>query len=149
MSFSDPIVIISTATLIIQLIVLFLLAYGYSLKRNLQFRRHGKTMAAAVIIHALSIFLVMIPSLIIITAPGHVLPEPRDLVYVASIVHGIAGAIAFGLGVYLVAAWRFSKDVKACSLRKKLMRPTLAAWITALVLGIVLYVVFYGAALFS
>jgi uncharacterized membrane protein YozB (DUF420 family) len=146
MALTDPVVLIATVTAVIQVIVLFLLIYGYTLKAKLEYAQHGKVMASAVIIHAVTIVLVMIPSLVIITSPNYVLPEPGTLFYTTSIVHVVAGAIAFALGIGLVLAWRF-KDVKGCFKRKRIMDLTISLWIIALVLGVSLYVVTYGTQL--
>jgi hypothetical protein len=96
-----------------------LLVYGYNLKRKLKYLKHGAVMALAVIIHAASIFAVMIPSFLAILSPEVILPEPKQLVYAAGVVHGIAGAIACLLGIWLVAAWRFGKNSQGCIKRKK------------------------------
>ncbi|MGD6853272.1 MAG: hypothetical protein ACQCN6_14535 [Candidatus Bathyarchaeia archaeon] len=148
MALTDPVVLIATVTAVIQVIVLFLLIYGYILKNKQKYAQHGKIMASAVIIHAVTIILVMIPSLIIITSPNYVLPEPRTLLYTTSIAHAAAGAIAFVLGTWLVLAWRF-KDIKGCFTRKRIMDITISLWIVALLLGIYLYVITYGTQLFS
>jgi uncharacterized membrane protein YozB (DUF420 family) len=148
MTFFDTISFISTFTLIIQVLVFIMLVYGYDQKRKFRFRAHGKIMATAVVIHSFSIFLVMIPAFVI-SSFEDVLPKPIDLIFAGGIIHGIVGAVAFVLGVYLVATWRFKKDVKRCFTQKNLMLPTLAAWIIALGLGIVLYGVLYGSMLFG
>ncbi len=101
-------------------------------------------MAAAVVMHAVSILAVMIPSFFSIISINAVLPEPHDLVYSLGAIHAVAGISAFLLGVWLVAAWRFSKNVQGCLRRKKFMLATLAVWFTAVGLGFVLFAIFYG-----
>ncbi len=134
---------VATATLAVQIVVFVLLILGYQFKRQLQYRKHGAAMASAVIVHAVSIFVVMIPSFSSIVSPTVVLPEPQQLIYAASAIHAVTGVLAFLLGLWLVVAWRFGSNVERCLRRKKVMLITLALWLTALILGIVLYAVFY------
>jgi uncharacterized membrane protein YozB (DUF420 family) len=143
MAFLDPFVLIGTATLIIQIIVLILLFLGYSYKRKLKFRQHGVTMASALILHLIMILAIMIPSFVLAVIPEYILPAPLMLVSLTSIIHGITGVIALVLGTYLVAAWRFKKEVKDCFKRKNIMRLTLTAWLVALITGIMMYAIFY------
>jgi hypothetical protein len=136
---NNPIALTITTSLIIQIIVLFLLIYGYFLKRKLKFRQHGITMATAFILHLSLVFYVMIPSF--------VLAAPLALTSVVGLIHGILGTITLSLGVYLVGLWRFSKNIQGCINRKKYMLKTLTIWVTTLVFGITLYAIFIGPAL--
>jgi uncharacterized membrane protein YozB (DUF420 family) len=135
--------LVATATLVVQIAVFVLLIVGYQFKRQLQYRKHGAAMASAVIAHAISIFIVMIPSFSSIIAPTAALPEPQQFIYTAGIVHGVTGALAFLIGAWLVIAWRFGSNVQGCIKRKKIMRVTLGLWLIALVLGIMLFALFY------
>ena len=146
---SDPYALIATASLIIQVIVLFLLVYGYSLKKKLKFHQHGMTMAVALVLHLIMIFAIMIPSFAISVVPIYIIPFPLELISINGLLHGIAGILVMLLGGWLVAAWHFSKEFKGCFKRKPIMRITITAWISALILGIVLYILFYGAVLVS
>jgi uncharacterized membrane protein YozB (DUF420 family) len=146
MALSNPIVLIATVTLIMQIVVLFLVLYGYANKRKQQFRRHGKIMTTAVIAHSVMIFAVMIPSLVLLSLLG-VLEMPLTMALIASVIHGLTGAVAVTLGLWLVGAWRLSEDISGCIRRKKFMWPTLAVWVTAIFFGIILYIIFYGASL--
>jgi uncharacterized membrane protein YozB (DUF420 family) len=144
---SDPYALIATASLIIQVIVLFLLLYGYLFKKKLKFRQHGMTMAVALVLHLIMIFAIMIPSFAISVVPSYIIPFPLELISIIGLLHGIAGILVMLLGGWLVAAWHFSKEFKGCFKRKSIMRITITAWISALILGIVLYLLFYGAVL--
>ncbi|MCL5949735.1 MAG: hypothetical protein M1490_04585 [Candidatus Bathyarchaeota archaeon] len=146
---SDPYALTATASLIIQVIVLFLLLYGYSLKRKLKFRQHGRTMAVALVLHLIMIFAIMIPSFAYAVVPSYIIPFPLELISIIGLLHGIAGIAVIILGGWLVAAWHFSKEFMGCFKRKSIMRVTITAWIAALILGIVLYILFYGAVLVS
>jgi hypothetical protein len=142
---SDPYVLAATASLIIQVIVLFLLLYGYSLKRKLKFWQHGRTMAVALVLHLIMIFTIMIPSFAYAVVPSYIIPFPLELISIVGLFHGIAGIAVIILGGWLVAAWHFSKEVTGCFRRKSIMLLTITAWISALILGIVLYILLYGA----
>jgi hypothetical protein len=144
---NNPIALTITTSLIIQIIVLFLLIYGYFLKRKLKFRQHGITMATAFILHLSLVFYVMIPSFVLAVVPEYIVPAPLALTSVVGLIHGILGTITLSLGVYLVGLWRFSKNIQGCINRKKYMLKTLTIWVTTLVFGITLYAIFIGPAL--
>jgi uncharacterized membrane protein YozB (DUF420 family) len=146
---SDPYALIATASLIIQVIVLFLLLYGYMLKRKLKFWQHGRTMAVALVLHLIMIFAIMIPSFVYAVVPSYIIPFPLELISIIGLLHGIAGITVMILGSWLVAAWHFNKEVTGCFKRKSIMRVTIVVWISALILGIVLYILFYGFVLAS
>jgi uncharacterized membrane protein YozB (DUF420 family) len=139
---NDIFALIATTSLAIEIIVLFLLLYGYSLKRQLKFRRHGATMTAAVILHLITIFTIMAPSFVFAVFPEYIVPGISALISVVSLVHVVAGVSVASLGVWLVVSWRF-RDVKGCFARKKFMRFTIVAWLLALSFGIILYTIFY------
>jgi membrane-associated HD superfamily phosphohydrolase len=101
---NNPFALIATTSLTIQIIVLFLLLYGYSLKRKLRFRQHGITMSAAVVLHLVVVFAIMIPSFVLAVIPGYVIPNFSGIISVVSLVHAVAGALAGSLGVWLVAS---------------------------------------------
>ncbi len=146
---SVDVVILATGSLFLQFFVLFLLVYAFNLKRKLKFALHGIVMTIAVLTHAASIFLVMIPSLSAMNSPAFVLPAFKEFAYMGSLIHGIVGGTAFALGIWLVAAWRFRKNVKGCFLRKKFMIVTFVLWTTSLIMGILIFGVLYGPTLIN
>jgi uncharacterized membrane protein YozB (DUF420 family) len=141
---NNPVALTITASLIIQIIVLFLLVYGYFLKRKLKFRQHGITMTTAFILHLSMVFYVMIPSFVWAVVPEYIVPTPLAIQSILGIIHGILGIIALLLGAYLVGSWRLSKNIQGCINRKKFMLKTLTVWIATLVFGIILYSIFIG-----
>lgn len=141
---NNPTAILITASLIIQIIVLFLLSYGYFLKRKLKFRQHGFIMSTALVLHLSTVFSIMIPSLLGAVIPAYIVPNPLGAVSVIGIIHGILGATALSLGIWIVASWRFQKNIQGCIKRKKFMLKTLTVWVTALIFGITLYAIFIG-----
>jgi uncharacterized membrane protein YozB (DUF420 family) len=147
--FDNPYLLIATTSLIIQIAVLGLLLVGYSLKRQKKFRRHGIYMAAAVVLHYITIIAVMIPSFVLAVVPEFIIPAPLEEISLIGLFHGIGGIIAAVLGVWLVASWRFKTDMKPCFKKKLVMRFTITVWIIALLLGIYLYFLFYGPMLMN
>jgi uncharacterized membrane protein YozB (DUF420 family) len=144
MSFLDPYTLIGTTSLIIQVIVFFLLIFGYQSKRKQKVRRHGIVMASALILHLVAILVIMIPSFVLAVVPEFIIPDPLMMISLVGLIHGITGVLAIILGGYLVAAWRFQLDVSGCFKRKQIMRATITVWFIALVLGVVIYALFYG-----
>lgn len=140
----DLYTLIATASLALQIAVFILLIVGFYYKRKQKFRWHGTVMASAVAIHLITILAIMIPSFVLAIVPEFIIPEPLLLVSLSSLFHGIFGLIAIGLGVYLVAAWGFRKNVQGCFKHKRIMDLTLSAWLVALLLGFVIYGLFYG-----
>jgi hypothetical protein len=100
-------------------------------------------MALAVILHLTTILAIMIMSFGFLLS-DLIIPAPFDAISMIGLIHGVAGSIAFALGVVLVGAWHFSSDVKGCFKRKNIMRITITLWLLALVLGIALFAIFYG-----
>ena len=141
---NNPVALIITANLTIQIVILFLLVYGYFLKRKLKFRQHGITMSTALILHLSTVFYIMIPSFIWAVIPEYIVPTPLAIASVVGIIHGILGATTLMLGVFIVASWRFSKNIQGCIKRKKYMLKTLTVWIATLIFGIALYAIFLG-----
>jgi hypothetical protein len=146
---NNPFALTITASLIIQIIVLFLLTYGYFLKRKLKFRQHGIIMTTAFVLHLSMVFYVMIPSLVWAVIPEYIVPSPLQLVSVIGLIHAILGAVTLSLGVWIVGSWRLNKNIQGCIRRKKYMLKTIAIWIATLSFGITLYALFIGSLLFS
>jgi len=140
----DLYVLIATATLVLEIAVFVLLIVGFIYKRKLKFRLHGTVMASAVALHLITILVVMIPSFVLAVVPDYIVPEPLLLVSLVGLIHGVFGVIAISLGVYLVAAWGFRRNVQGCFTRKKIMLTAITLWLVALLLGFLLYGLFYG-----
>jgi uncharacterized membrane protein YozB (DUF420 family) len=136
----DFYLLVATSSLILQLIVLGLLLLGFNFKRKKLYRQHGFLMSAAVLIHLISILVVMVPSFgaIVFFETGL-----STYIVVLSIVHGLLGLSAFILGLWLVAFWRFRQSPQKCFTKKKAMRLTIILWITAIILGAILYFILY------
>lgn len=134
--------VLQDITLFLEVIILVLLLAGYILVRTKKLRQHGVIMSAAVILHTLTIFIVMVPSFVVyfeillrdISSPGVIITW----------VHFVAGTLADVLGIFLVAEWRYRPSPKmTCVKRRRLMKLLLALWILALALGLAFYIYYY------
>ena len=130
--------LIATVRLVLQITVLMLLFGSLWLKGKKKFRQHGITMLMAVILHTISIVVVMMPSFGVITSG-----EFSAVVSAITYVHGIAGILAEVFAVWIIVAWRLRTSLQYCALKKKHMRITLIVWLTALLLGMLMYLHFY------
>jgi uncharacterized membrane protein YozB (DUF420 family) len=130
--------LIATASLALQIAVLFLLLDSVWLKTRKRFRQHGITMLTAVVLHTITILVVMIPSFNAIMEGGF----PIIVSTIAS-VHGVLGILSEVLSVWIVASWRLRTSIQYCAPKKKLMLLTLTMWLAAVVIGVLVYLHFY------
>ena len=144
----DYYTLVATASLIIQVVVLLILVYSLFLKRQKKFKQHGIIMTVAVVSHLVMIFAIMTPSFLVIV-PEFIIRAPLDTTSIVGLIHGVTGTIAAVLGVFLVTAWHFSKDLSGCFKRKIFMRATISVWLISLLLGIILYAIFYGQSILT
>ena len=145
---TNPYVVIPTIGLIIQIIVLGLLFYGYFLNKRLMFKQHGKIMAWAVALHLIAIFAVMVPSFLLAVIQQYIVPHFFGPISILSLVHVPLGVIAASLGIWFVAAWRL-QGLKGCFNRKRKMLLTMTVWLVSIFLGMTLYALFYWNLLMS
>jgi uncharacterized membrane protein YozB (DUF420 family) len=131
--------IIATISFVVQLVVLGLLLVGVWLRTAKKFRKHGITMLAAVVLHAIIIFAWMIPSFGLFVSPSPI--NLADLLTAVIIVHAFTGVVALILGIWLVASWRLQTNMTTCFAKKNVMRVTITLWLTALTIGIYLYLI--------
>jgi hypothetical protein len=143
----DIVTLIGTASLALQIVVLILLMVGYNYKRCMKFKQHGITIGVAVILHLVMIFAIMIPAFYFLSQTFLVASAAVTSTLV--LIHAVTGTAAIIMGVYLIGAWGFRKDMKSCFRRKKPMRYTFIVWIISLAFGILLYGIFYGPLLFG
>jgi uncharacterized membrane protein YozB (DUF420 family) len=135
---AESVLIVSTLSLVVELVVLGLLIFGYNLKRKKKYRQHGITMTTALVLHLVTILSWMVWSFIryFSSVPANF----ADLLILAALAHATLGIIAASLGVWLVASWHLQTDVQKCFPRKRIMLTTITLWSTAILLGIVLYI---------
>jgi hypothetical protein len=124
--------------LVMEIAVLALLLVGrYRFARNGKTVAHGYTVTIALVLHAVSVAFVMIPSF---TRSFDILVSDFfSPAIIATWVHIPLGIVTLFLGGYLISKWRFQKPQASCYLKVKLMRPLWLLWTFSVVLGIVLY----------
>jgi uncharacterized membrane protein YozB (DUF420 family) len=123
--------------LVVELVALGLLIFGYAVKRMKNYRRHGIIMTTAVILHLVTIFSWMIWSFISFFS-GTAVDFTNPIILIA-LIHAPLGVIAAVFGIYLVTAWHLQLDIQGCFKRKRIMLTTITIWSTAISLGIILY----------
>jgi hypothetical protein len=143
---NNPFAIIATLSLTIQIVVLFLLIYGYWLNKELKFPRHGIIMEIAVILHLTMIFAIMIPGFIFGIIPTFISSHILGLTSVVTLIHVVSGATAVSLGVWFVLAWRIH-GLRGCFNRKKLMISAMVVWLISIFLGTLLFSILYWSVL--
>lgn len=128
--------LIATTSLTIQLTVLALLIVGFTLQRQKKFRQHGLILFSAVVLHAILVFVIMIPSfgVIALTETGL-----SSLTVSITMIHAMFGTAALVLGIWLVASWRFRQSLQYCAPKKRFMLVTFGLWLSAIFIGIVLF----------
>ncbi len=136
----DFYLLVSTITLVIQLVIFALLLISLSLKRQKRFRQHGILMFAAVFLHLISALAIMAPSFyaIMFTPTGL-----SATVTALSVFHGILGLTALVLGIWITVAWRFRQSLQYCAPKKRFMMATFAVWTIAILIGTALYFILY------
>ncbi len=135
----DP---VGNVSLILQITILFLLILGLPLTRTERNRknlmRHGYLTVAALILHTILIFVVMIPSF-----TGGI-PELGDLDFFSAVTvysHIILGTLAEILGIVVIGFW-FSKPLQnmACAKLKKIMLPLFIVWAISIINGSLVHI---------
>ena len=136
----DIYTLVATVSLVLQIVILILLSGSIELKRRKKFRQHGVTMLTAVVLHTISIVAVMVPSFSVITG---------DFTFFSLIayVHGTAGASAEVFAVWILVTWHLRTSIQYCAPKKRIMLLALSLWLTAIVLGILLYLYYYTSLL--
>lgn len=132
--------------LVIQIAMGIALLAGTFLARAKRYAAHGACQAAVLILNLPMIFLVMWPSFHLRVLP-HLSRHFGRRYYAISTAHGVLGALAEVLGLYILLvagtnilpqAWRFKRW-------KLWMRIELALWWVVLLSGIGTYYVWYAA----
>lgn len=129
---------LAQANLIIETIVLFLIVFAVVLERKKKFVWHGNMMLVAVIITGLLLVMHMGPAFLRVAGEG---VGSLNGVALFGMIHGILGAVAWSLGIWLTVFWaHLGSETGFCATKKKWMMRILALWIIALGLGYIYYV---------
>jgi len=138
--FMDPLITPQT-NLALQVIILALLFTSLGLKRGREYFLHGATMLVAVLLNAASFLLIMWPSLLRLRE--FITTNTLDRFSLITMTHAILGSVAEIIAVWIVATWHLQGSTQSCVRKKRLMRVTFVLWATALILGILFYMLSY------
>jgi hypothetical protein len=137
-----PLDLMGNISLILQVTILFILILGLPFVRGAgngkNFIRHGYLTVFALVLHAILIFIVMIPAF----AEGIVEITSLPLLSTINVLsHAVLGTIAEVLGFVIVGLW-ISKPLKnmACLKTKRLMLPLFIIWAVSLVNGAIIHI---------
>ena len=124
-----------------QIVILIIIAASFLLKKSHKYLLHGTTMLIGIVLNTISFILVMGPSLL--NYREFILANATDKISLAIIAHGIIGGMAEILAVIIIAFWGLRSSINNCAKNRKLMRVTFGLWLTALALGILVYILAY------
>jgi len=130
-------VFLSDVGLVLEILTVALLFSGMILRLFGRVRRHGLVMLGAVVLHAVGVFGIMVPSFFLFL--GSVDLSIWDIWQTLSLIHGFLGVLVLLLGVWLAASWHLQTDLGGCFKRKKIMLITLAGWLVLVALGLALW----------
>ncbi len=128
--------------LVFQIVILAVLSASViTLRKGRHHFLHGSTMLIATLLNALSFIWVMGPSLL--NLGRLVVDKPYTMISTVTVAHGILGAIAGILAVWIIVPWRLRSSIRYCVGKRKTMKITLVLWMIALFSGILLYAFLY------
>jgi len=132
---------LSDLNLIFQLaIAIFLMLAMFGIVKR-KYAIHGAIMGCCIVLNTISIFAIMVPSLLKLDGLINGLSTRLSLLIVT---HAIVGSVVEILGILLVAAWVYNRaSVDNCFKRKHLMEATIILWILELIVGLLLYMTLY------
>jgi hypothetical protein len=133
----DYYLLLGQVNLAFQIVILAVLFASILFMKRGRFFSHGTGMLTAVILNAVSFFLVMGPSLIGRIQLVEVNPFGRLSLIILT--HAMVGGAAEVLGVWIVASWHLQSSTQKCVMRKRAMLVTAVLWVAAILLGFLLY----------
>ena len=132
---------LSDLNLIFQVVIAVVLVLALFAIVRRKYVIHGAMMGCAIVLHTISIFAVMVPSLLSLRSLISGLSTRLSMVLV---IHATAGSIAEVLGVLLMLVWVFNRaKVDKCFRWKYIMWATIILWIIELILGTYVYMTLY------
>jgi uncharacterized membrane protein YozB (DUF420 family) len=135
---------VSDLNLILQVVIAAFLVLALLAIVRKRYAIHGTIMGCCLVLNTISIFAVMIPSLLGLDGLISGLSTRLSLLVV---MHGAVGSVVEVLGFSLVVAWVFSGTrIANCFRRKRLMEATIVLWILELFLGVYVYMTLYPLA---
>jgi uncharacterized membrane protein YozB (DUF420 family) len=98
-------------------------------------------MGLAVVLHTISIFAVMVPSLL---ASRGLFGDLSNQLALVVLSHAVLGSFVEVLGLYLLSVLALNRGAtKACFRNKMIMRVTFVLWVVELVVGVYVYFLLY------
>jgi uncharacterized membrane protein YozB (DUF420 family) len=137
----NTIEIIAFLSLILQIVTLSVVIFGYIMKRRNKFIVHGTMMLVAVIVQFFSFLFIMGPAFFIIFENG--LSQRPVLLSIATLIHAGLGGASLMTGIWIAVSWHLQTSIVKCIQKRHIMRYLIITWILALVLGIILYLMLY------
>jgi hypothetical protein len=126
------------ANLLVQTVTLLLVVSGIVLARKGILRWHGNIMLVAVFTNGLMLVSHMGPAFVSVLREE--VSQP-NMVTLLGMAHGVVGASAEFLGVWIVGMWAYVwSETKYCQIRRKWMWRVSIFWLFALGLGYLYYV---------
>jgi hypothetical protein len=127
------------ANIAILVIAFCLVGVSLYLEKKRKWVWHGNSMMVVMLITVLLVIAHMGPAFV--SAAAETLGA-FNFVSLSGVIHGIIGAFAVVLGVWLLWVWAIneSSSTKFCASRKKLMWKILVFWLLSLGLGILYYI---------
>jgi uncharacterized membrane protein YozB (DUF420 family) len=121
-------------------IAAFLVLASFAMVRR-KYVIHGVIMACCIVLNTISIFAIMVPSLLRLKGLISGLSTRLSLLVMT---HAILGSVVEILGVLLVVAWVFNGTrIDNCFQRKYVMLATIILWILEIILGVYVYMTLY------
>jgi hypothetical protein len=130
-------VLLSDVGLTFEVLTIALLSSGLIFRFLGRTRRHGLMMLSAVVVHAVGVFGVMVPSFLLFFGSVHL--NLGDVWQAISLVHGCLGVFVLVFGLWLAGSWHLQKDLGGCFKRKRFMLVALGGWLVLVGLGLTLW----------
>lgn len=124
----------STPNLVVQAVITAVLFAGVFYVKRKRFASHGYATLVAVILNALSVLVIMLPSVLRIMDGASL--NAFTLMVLA---HSGLGAVSLVLGGYLMYSWRLRKPGESCFKLVNYMRPLAVIWVVSAALGVYVY----------
>lgn len=136
--------LVSTITLILMLVAAALFTLGWRLAVHRRYGIHRWVQTCAVILNAAIVLIVMVRSYATYILPG-IPAKLTEGIYALTTLHALIGAAASILGIYVILVGNkiLPKRLRFTNF-KRFMRVAYALYMTATLLGVVVYFVLYG-----
>ncbi len=135
--------VFTDTNLVLQLSIIIILFAARLYAKRGRLKIHGLAMTFAVLLNAVAIVVVMVPSLLL--GASALVMTPTMPLSVLSIFHAVVGGASEAIGAWIVLGWRLGQFYDRCSAKSRVMGKLLYAWLAAAVTGVTFYLVYYVA----